>query len=163
MARPRYPITPAVRFLRSHKVAFNPCMYSYSGHGGARQAALALGLSEHRVVKTLVMETEDQSPLLVLMHGDRAVSTRQLGRFIGSKRVSPVQPDRALNCTGYQVGGISPFGTRRVMPVYVQITILESKTIFINGGKRGFFVEVIPSVLLETLAATPVEVATAIH
>jgi Cys-tRNA(Pro) deacylase len=134
-------------------------MYAYSDHGGARQAAMELNIPEHRVVKTLVMETEDQSPLLALMHGDQTVSTRQLARVIGTKKVFPVQPEKALNVTGYQVGGISPFGTRQNMPVYVQTTILKLKTIYINGGKRGFMVEVDPSVLLKTLSAIPVDVA----
>jgi Cys-tRNA(Pro) deacylase len=160
MTRPRYPITQAIRFLRSRHVDFHSFMYAYSDHGGARQAAMELNIPEHRVVKTLVMETEDQSPLLALMHGDQAVSTRQLARVIGTKKVFPAQPEKALNVTGYQVGGISPFGTRQNMPVYVQTTILNLKTIYINGGKRGFMVEVDPSVLLKTLSAIPVDVAT---
>jgi Cys-tRNA(Pro) deacylase len=160
MARPAYPITPAVRFLRSKQVDFKPYLYRYANHGGARKAAQALDIPVHCVVKTLVMETEDQSPLLVLMHGDREVSTRQLARFIGVKKLVPVSPASALRHTGYQVGGISPFGTRLVMPVYVQTTISDSKTIFINGGKRGFLVEVEPAVLLQTLSAAPVDVAT---
>lgn len=160
MARPRYPITPAVRFLRSRRVAFKPFLYRYGDQGGARQAAMELRVPGERVIKTLVMETDDQSPLLVLMHGDRAVSTRQLARIIGAKKVVPVRPDIALLCTGYQVGGISPFGTRQALPVYVQFTILKMETIYINGGKRGFLVEVQPDVLLETLSATPVDVST---
>ena len=160
MATPRYPITRAIRFLRSKQVDFNPFIYTYADHGGTRLAAMELNLPENRVVKTLVMETEDQSPLLVLMHGDQAVSTRQLARIVGSKKVFPVRPDRALYCTGYQVGGISPFGTRQAMPVYVQATILDLKTIFINAGKRGFLVEIDPSVLLEVLSAISVDVAT---
>ena len=159
MARLGYPITPAVRFLRSKQVTFQPYLYRYANHGGARQAALALDISVHRVVKTLVMETEDPSPLLVLMHGDRAVSTRKLARFIGTKKVTPVPPASALRHTGYPVGGISPFGTRSDLPVYVQDTILDSKTIFINGGKRGFLVEIEPAALLKTLSAMPVDVA----
>jgi Cys-tRNA(Pro) deacylase len=160
VVRRGFPITPAVRFLRSKQVTFTPYLYRYASHGGTRQAALALDISEHRVVKTLVMETEDPSPLLVLMHGDRSVSTRKLARLIGTKKVTPVPPAGALRHTGYQVGGISPFGTRSDMPVYVQDTILDSKTIFINGGKRGFMVEIEPAVLLRTLSAMPVDVAT---
>ncbi|WP_319409832.1 YbaK/EbsC family protein [uncultured Desulfosarcina sp.] len=159
MPRPRYPITPAIRFLRSKQVDFHSLIYPYANHGGARQAAVELSIPEHRVVKTLVMETEDLSPLLVLMHGDQAVSTRQLARVIGAKKVLPVRPEKALYCTGYQVGGISPFGTRQKMPVFVQATILELKTIYINGGKRGFIVEIDPAILLKTLAAIPVDVA----
>lgn len=160
MPTPRYPITPAIRFLRSKQVDFDSYIYSYTDHGGARQAALELRIPQHRVVKTIVMETEDRSPLLVLMHGDQAVSTRQLARVIGVKKVLPVRPEKALHCTGYQVGGISPFGTRQKMPIFVQTTILDMKTIFINGGKRGFIIEVDPAVLLKTVAGIPVDVAT---
>ena len=160
MKRPTYPITQAIRFLRAERVDFQVFIYTYTDRGGARQAAMELGVPEHRVVKTLVMETEDQSPLLVLMHGDQTVSTRRLARIIGTKKVIPVRPEKALNCTGYQVGGISPFGTRQDMPVYIQTTILNLKTIYINGGKRGFIVKVDPDVLLKTLPAIPVFVAT---
>ncbi len=159
MKRPTYPITQAIRFLRAERVDFQVFIYTYTDRGGARQAAMELGVPEHRVVKTLVMETEDQLPVLVLMHGDQAVSTRKLARVIGTKKVLPVRPEKALNYTGYQVGGISPFGTRHNMPVYVQTTILELKTIYINGGKRGFIVAVDPNVLLKTLSAVPVSVA----
>jgi Cys-tRNA(Pro) deacylase len=159
MNRPRYPITPAIRFLRAKQVDFRPFIYTYTDRGGAQQAAKELKTTEHRVVKTLVMETQGRSPLLVLMHGDLSVSTRKLACVIGTKSILPVRPDRALACTGYQVGGISPFGIRQEMPVYVQATILDLKTIYINGGKRGFIVEVDPGVLLKTLSAIPVSVA----
>ncbi|MEE4111666.1 MAG: YbaK/EbsC family protein [Desulfobacteraceae bacterium] len=159
MTRPRYPVTPAIRFLRAKRVDFKTFIYTYTDRGGARQAARELGVPEHWVVKTLVMETGDQLPLLVLMHGDQAVSTRKLARVIDTKKVLPVRPDKALNHTGYQVGGISPFGVRQPMPVYVQTTILELKTIYINGGKRGFIVAVDPIVLLDTLSAVPVPIA----
>jgi Cys-tRNA(Pro) deacylase len=135
-------------------------MYTYVDHGGARQAAKQLKIGEHQVIKTLVMETENHRPLLVLMHGDQVVSTRQLARIIGSKKVRPVRPERALHFTGYPVGGISPFGTRQAMPVFVQATILNLETIFINGGKRGFLVAIDPDVLLDRLSAIPVDVAT---
>lgn len=161
MARPKYPITPAIRFLRSNRVEFNPFIYVYADHGGTRQAATELDISEHRVVKTLVMETNEGSPLLVLMHGDQTVSTRNLAREIGAKKVLPVRPEKTVNRTGYRAGGISPFGTRQTMPVYVQATILDLKTIFINGGKRGFLVEIDPAVLPATLSATAVDVAAA--
>jgi Cys-tRNA(Pro) deacylase len=163
MAKPRYPITPAVRFLRSNRVDFKPLLYSYTEHGGARQAARELHVPEQSVIKTLVMEADNRAPLLVLMHGDQAVSTRQLARFIGSKRVVPVTPDSALHYTGYQVGGISPFGTRQALPVYVQATVLKMETILINGGKRGFLVEVEPAVLVDFLSATAVEVSTVLQ
>lgn len=160
MKKTRCPITQAIRFLRDKQVNFHFFNYTYSDRGGAGQAARELNIPAHRVVKTLVMETDNQSPLLVLMHGDQAVSTRKLARVIGTKKVLPVRADNALNCTGYQVGGISPFGTRQDMPVYVQATIFDLKTIYINGGKRGFIVEVDPNVLLKTLSAIPVSVAT---
>ena len=163
MASPRYPITAAIRFLRTKKVPFSAHRYTYVDHGGTRQAAKQLNIGEHRIIKTLVMETENHHPLLVLMHGDQAVSTRQLARTIGSKKVRPVRPERALSCTGYPVGGISPFGTRQALPVYVQATILNLDTIYINGGKRGFLVKIDPNVLLERLSATPVDVATKMH
>jgi len=159
MNRPRHPITQAIRFLRANRVDFHAFLYTYTDRGGARQAAKELGVPEHRVVKTLVMETDDQSPLLVLMHGDQAISTRKLARIIGAKKVLPARPEKAQNCTGYQVGGISPFGTRQIIPVYLQSTILELKTIYINGGKRGFLVAVDPNVLVKTLSAIPVSVA----
>lgn len=159
MARSRYPNTPAIRFLRSKQIFFKPFIYTYADHGGARQAAQELHVPEHRLVKTLVMETEDQSPLMVLMHGDQEVSTRQLARIIGVKKVTPARPEKALMCTGYQVGGISPFGARQNLPVYVQVTLLDLKTIFINGGKRGLIVEVDPGILLKTLSGIPVDVA----
>jgi Cys-tRNA(Pro) deacylase len=159
MNRPRYPITQAVRFLRAKQAAFNPFLYTYVDRGGARQAAMALKIPVHRVVKTLVMETGARSPLMVLMHGDQAVSTRKLARAIGTKKVLPTPSEKALQCTGYQVGGISPFGTRQRLPVYVQATILELKSIYINGGRRGFIMEVDPDVLLTTLKAIPVSVS----
>ena len=159
MTKTNYPVTPAIRFLRSKKIDFNPFLYNYAHHGGARQAAEALMISAHRVVKTLVMTTDDRSLLLVLMHGDRAVSTRQLARSIGSKSVRPISPEKTERCTGYRVGGISPFGTRRTMRVYVQQTVLDLTTIFINGGKRGFLLEIKPAVLLNTLGAVAVDCA----
>jgi Cys-tRNA(Pro) deacylase len=163
MKKTRHPITPAIRFLREKQVDFHFFNYTYSDRGGAGQAARELNIPAHRVVKTVVMETENQSPLLVLMHGDQAVSTRKLARAIGTKKVLPVRADNALKCTGYQVGGISPFGTRQDLPVYVQATIFELETIYINGGKRGFIVAVDPSVLVQTLSAIPVSVATTLQ
>ena len=160
MKKTRHPITPAIRFLREKQVDFQFFNYTYSDRGGAGQAARELNIPAHRVVKTVVMETDDQSPLLVLMHGDQAVSTRKLARVIGTKKVLPVRADNALTYTGYQVGGISPFGTRQDLPVYVQASIFDLETIYINGGKRGFIVEVDPNVLLKTLSVIPVSVAT---
>lgn len=159
MAKSEYPVTTGVRFLRAQKVAFTPRLYTYEGHGGTGRAAEALGVDEHRVVKTLVIETDDRGPLLVLMHGDRSVSTRQLGRALGVKQVAPASEANVTRYTGYQVGGVSPFGTRQALPVYVEAGILELERIFINGGKRGFLVEIDPRELVRTLGAQPVSVA----
>ena len=159
MAKNRLPITPAVRFLRLKRVDFKPYIYTYAEHGGAGRAAAELKFSPHRVVKTLVFETADQTPFLMLMHGDQAVSTKQLARSMDQKRVLPADPKKAQRVTGYQVGGISPFGTRTAMPVYVQETILALDSICINGGKRGFLVEIDPAVLIRELGAVTVRAA----
>ena len=159
MAKNRLPITPAIRFLRSKRVDFTPHVYTYAEHGGAGQAATELKLPPHRVVKTLVLETADQKPFLMLMHGDQTVSTKQLARALGKKRVMPADPSKAQRVTGYQVGGISPFGTRTTLPVVVQETILALDRICINGGKRGFLVEIDPAVLTRELGAIAVNVA----
>jgi len=149
-----YPITPAVRLLREKRVAFEPHLYDYEEHGGTRHSAEALGVDEHAVVKTLVMETDAHKPLIVLMHGDREVSTKQLARHLGVKSVHPCDFASAQKHTGYLVGGTSPFGTRARLPVYVERTIFDLPTIYINGGKRGFLVSVEPEVLRDVL---PVE------
>lgn len=159
MAKKRFPITPAVRFLRAQRIDFKPHMYPYTEHGGAAQAAAELNLPPHRVVKTLVMETDDRNPFLMLMHGDQTVSTKQLARAMGKKRVVPADPEKAQRITGYQVGGISPFGTRMALPVVVQKTILELDTMVVNGGKRGFLVEIDPPVLIRELDAVAVDAA----
>src|SRR5919205_3494734 len=154
-----YPVTPAVRALREKKVAFEPHLYEYEEHGGTRRSAAELGVDEHSVVKTLVMETEARKPLVVLMHGDREVSTKQLARRLGVKSVQPCEPATAQKHTGYLVGGTSPFGTRAKLPVYVEKTIFELPRIYINGGKRGFLVEIAPRVLRELLPVEEVSVA----
>ncbi len=154
-----YPITPAVRFLREKKIAFVPRLYDYVEKGGTRESAKQLGVDEHAVVKTLVFETNERKPLIVLMHGDREVSTKGLARLIGVKSVEPATPEKASKLTGYLVGGTSPFGTRTSMPVYVEKSILSLDRIFINGGKRGFLIEIDPDVLKQTLNAEEVEVA----
>jgi len=159
MAKNRLPITPAVRFLRSQRIDFKPHIYAYAEHGGAGQAAAELNLPPHRVVKTLVLETADQKVFLMLMHGDQTVSTKQLARAMGKKRVMPADPIKARRITGYPVGGISPFGTRTALPVVVQETILALDRIFINGGKRGFLVEIDPAVLTGELGAMAVSAA----
>jgi Cys-tRNA(Pro) deacylase len=154
-----YPITPAVRFLRERKIDFVPRLYDYVERGGTRESARALGVDEHAVVKTLVFETNEKRGLIVLMHGDREVSTKTLARLLGVRSVEPAAPEKASKLTGYLVGGTSPFGTRAVMPVYVEKGILSLEKIYINGGKRGFLMEIGPGVLKQTLNAEEVEVA----
>ena len=154
-----YPVTPAVRLLREKRVAFEPRLYDYVEHGGTRHSAEALGVDEHAVVKTLVMETDAHKPLIVLMHGDREVSTKQLARVVGVKSVHPCDFAQAQRHTGYLVGGTSPFGTRARLPVYAERTIFELPVIYINGGKRGFLVGIEPQVLRDVLKIEEVEVA----
>lgn len=158
MKKNSHPVTPAVRFLRRHNIEFAPHPYPYQDQGGAEQAASALGVSPETVIKTLVFDASGQ-PVLVLMHGDREVSTRQLARHLDVKRVSPCDKATAERKTGYRVGGISPFGTREAMPVWAESTIFDLDRILINGGKRGFLVEIDPSVLKEALGARPMEAA----
>jgi Cys-tRNA(Pro) deacylase len=154
-----HPATPAVRMLRQHAVAFEPHLYDYVEHGGTTRSSSELGVPEHQVVKTLVFETDAKKPLVVLMHGDKQVSAKNLARHMGVKSVSPCKPEIAEKWTGYQVGGTSPFGTRTKLPVYVESTILELERIWINGGKRGFLVAIAPKVLVELLAPELVSVA----
>jgi len=142
-----YPVTPAVRFLREKKVDFVPRLYDYVEKGGMGESAKQLGVDEHAVVKTLIFETNEKKPLIVLMHGDRQASAKNLARHIGVKSVEPADAARASKWTGYQFGGTSPFGTRTAMSVYVEQTIFDLDKIYINGGKRGFLVEIDPRVL----------------
>lgn len=151
--------TPATAFLKKQRVAFTEHPYEYEERGGTRVSSEKLGVPEHVVVKTLVMEDEDKKPLVVLMHGDRDVSTKNLARQIGRKRVEPCKPEVAERHSGYQVGGTSPFGLRKPMPVFVEKTILDLDRIYINGGRRGFLVAIDPKELLRVVGATPVEVA----
>ena len=153
------PSTPAVLALRKHGVAFKEHVYRYEEHGGTAVAAAALGVPEHAVVKTLVMEDEERQPLIVLMHGDREVSTRQLARQAGRRSITPCKPDVASRHTGYQVGGTSPFGTRKRLPVFVERTILDLPLIYVNGGSRGFLVEITPADLSRILQPVLVDVA----
>ncbi|HLL16514.1 MAG TPA: Cys-tRNA(Pro) deacylase [Pyrinomonadaceae bacterium] len=153
-----YPVTAAVRLLRERKVEFEPHLYAYEERGGTRHSADALGVDEHAVVKTLVMETEARKPLVVLMHGDREVSTKNLARAIGAKSVQPCDPAKAQKHTGYLVGGTSPLGTRTRLPVYAERTIFELPKIYINGGKRGFLVSLDPQDLRALLPIEEVEV-----
>ena len=154
---PHLPETPATAFLRQHAVVFTPHVYEYVDHGGTASSSSALGVEEHAVVKTLVMEDEAGLPLIVLMHGDWTVSTKQLARRLGVKRIHPCTPGTAERHSGFQVGGTSPFGLRKAMPVYVEKSILELPRIHINGGRRGFLVGMDPRELLRVLQAVPVE------
>ena len=153
--------TPATSFLRKHAVAFSEHPYAYEEHGGTAVSARALGVPEHEVVKTLVMQDEAARPLIVLMHGDCKVSTKNLARAIGCKSVEPCRPDVAQRHSGYLVGGTSPFGTRKAMPVYVEESILALEKIYINGGRRGYLVGIAPGVLAGVLGAKPVQCALA--
>ena len=153
------PATPAIHALRRHQVTFTEHPYRYEDRGGTRVSSRELGVPEHAVIKTLVMEDEDRTPLIVLMHGDREVSTRQLARALGRRRIEPCDPAVAERHTGYQVGGTSPFGTRKVLPVYVEASILDLDRIYINGGRRGFLVGIAPADLVRALGATPVHAA----
>jgi Cys-tRNA(Pro) deacylase len=154
-----YPVTSAVRVLREQQISFDPHLYEYKDHGGTGHAAASLGVDEHAVVKTLVFESDGRKPLLVLMHGDREVSTKQLARFLRVKQVIPCDPAAAQRHTGYMVGGISPFGTRTRIPVYVESTIFTLPKIYINGGKRGFLVSITPAALRTALHPTEVTAA----
>lgn len=158
MAREKLPITPAVRLLRSEKVAYSDHPYTYEEKGGTAVSARELGVDEHSVIKTLIMEDEARNPLIILMHGDRQVSTKELARQINVKQVSPCSPDIAQRHTGYQVGGTSPFGTRRPMPVYMEETIAGLDKIYINGGKRGYLVGMSPGELVRVLKPVQVKV-----
>jgi Cys-tRNA(Pro) deacylase len=153
-----YPVTPAIRVLREKKISFTPHVFEYVEKGGTRHSAEVLGVDEHAVIKTLVFETDQKKPLIVLMHGDAHVSTKNLARYLGVKTVAPAAPDKATKWTGYLVGGTSPFGIKTKMPVYAEKTIFELSRIYINGGKRGFLIEIEPRVLTEVLAAETVSV-----
>ncbi|SHN42472.1 Cys-tRNA(Pro) deacylase [Duganella sacchari] len=153
--------TPATQMLRKHKVAFSEHPYDYEEHGGTGVSSRELGVDEHHVVKTLVMQDDAAKPLIVLMHGDCKVSTKNLARNIGCKSVEPCKPEVASRHSGYLIGGTSPFGTKKTMPVYVEDSILALETIYINGGRRGYLVGIKPQVLTELLNARPVHCALA--
>jgi Cys-tRNA(Pro) deacylase len=153
--------TPATQMLRKHAVVFSEHPYAYEEHGGTEVSARELGVDEHAVVKTLVMQDEAAKPLIVLMHGDCKVSTKNLARAIGCKSVEPCKPEVAQRHSGYMVGGTSPFGTKKAMPLYVEQGILQLEKIYINGGRRGYLVGIAPQVLLELLKAKPVQCALA--
>jgi Cys-tRNA(Pro) deacylase len=151
--------TPATQWLRKNGVMFTEHVYEYVEHGGTAVSSSALGVPEHEVVKTLVMQDEAARPLMVLMHGDRMVSTKNLARQTGRKRIEPCTPEVAQRHTGYQVGGTSPFGVRKAMPVFVERSVLALPRIYINGGRRGYLVRIDPAVLTGPLGATPVDCA----
>ena len=154
--------TPATQWLRQRGVAFTEHPYDYVDHGGTAESARQLGVPEHSVVKTLVMQDDKAQPLVVLMHGDRQVSTKNLARQIGAKSVEPCKPEVAQRHSGYLVGGTSPFGLRKAMPVYVESSVLALPHILINGGRRGFLVGLAPAVLVDTLGARTVQCALAV-
>ncbi|MEN6574852.1 MAG: Cys-tRNA(Pro) deacylase [Phycisphaerales bacterium] len=154
-----YPKTNAIRCLLDHGIEFEPRFYKYEEHGGTRVSSRELGVDEHTVIKTLVMETDAGEPLIVLMHGDNEVSTRGLARILGVKSVNPCDPKVANRHSGYMVGGTSPFGTKRRMPIYCEASILELDKIYINGGARGLLVRIDPRDLHKALEITPVHVA----
>lgn len=153
-----YPITPAIRALREKKVEFEPHVFDYVEKGGTKHSSEVLGVDEHSVIKTLVFETNEKKPLIVLQHGDLQVSTKELARFLKVKTISPAAPEKANKLTGYLVGGTSPFGTRTKMPIYAEKTIFDLERIYINGGKRGFLVSIDPKVLRDVLQIEEVEI-----
>ena len=159
MKTPHAPETQATKFLREHAVSYTPHLYTYEEHGGTKVSARELDVDEHAVIKTLVMEDETTKPLIVLMHGDCKVSTKELARQAGCKKIEPCQPDVANRHTGFLVGGTSPFGTKRRMPVYLEKSILDLPLIYINGGRRGFLVGITPQALVQALSPQLVEVA----
>lgn len=151
--------TPATQFLRRYGVSFTEHLYDYVEHGGTAESSRQLGVPEHQVIKTLVMQDERGEPLMVLMHGDRQVSTKNLARQIGAKSVEPCKPEVAQRHSGYLVGGTSPFGTRKAMPVYVEDSVLALPSVCINGGRRGYLVGIPPKLLVDLLGAKPVSCA----
>ncbi|HEX8738488.1 MAG TPA: aminoacyl-tRNA deacylase [Pyrinomonadaceae bacterium] len=153
-----YPITPAIRVLREKKQEFEPHVFEYVEKGGTRHSAQELGVDEHLIVKTLIFETSERKPLIVLMHGDLQVSAKNLARHLNVKSVAPVAPEKASKLTGYMVGGTSPFGVKTRMPVYAEKTIFGLPRIYINGGKRGFLISLEPRVLKEVLEVSEVSV-----
>ena len=153
-----YPVTAAIRVLRARKIDFAPHVFEYVERGGTKHSSAVLGASEHAIIKTLVFETNERKPLIVLMHGDLHVSAKELARVLSVKSIAPVSPETANKLTGYLIGGTSPFGTKTRMPVYVERTIFDLPRIFINGGRRGFLIEIAPQILRDVLTIETVEV-----
>ncbi len=158
---PDFPVTPAIRVLRELQVAFTPHLYDYVERGGTKHSAESLCVDEHIVVKTIVLEDERKKPLICLQHGDRDVSTKNLARAIGVKTITPCDPEVASRHTGYLVGGTSPFGTRKQIPIYLERTVAALPLIYINGGKRGFLVSIATEQLIRVLRPTLVDAAQA--
>lgn len=159
MKKEKFPVTPATRLLRENNIAFTSHLYPYEEHGGTAHSARCLGVDEHCVIKTLIMEDDRKQPLIVLMHGDRKVSTKELARLRGVKTIAPCDPAIADKHSGYRVGGTSPFGVRKPMPVCLEASILELPRLYINGGKRGFLVGLAPADVQRLLQPTLVQVA----
>lgn len=159
MARDKVPATPAIRLLKQNKVKFTPRFYKYEDRGGTRTSARELQVDEHSVIKTLIMEDDSKNAFIVLMHGNCEVSLKHLARQLKVKQVSPCPAEKADRLTGYQTGGISPFGTKQSLPVYLEETIATLDSILINGGRRGMLVEINPTDLIRILSPTQVSVA----
>jgi Uncharacterized conserved protein len=153
------PVTTAIRALRAAKAEFEPFVYDYVDHGGTDRAAHELGIDEHCTVKTIVMETDAKKPFIVLMHGDREISTKQMARALGTKTVSPCSPETVTRHTGYMVGGTSPFGTRKPLPVYAERTLFDFPHLYINGGRRGLLVKITPDVVEQILHPIHIDAA----
>jgi Cys-tRNA(Pro) deacylase len=151
--------TPAIAVLQQHAVKYSEHEFEYLEHGGTSHSSASMGVPEHNVIKTLVMETEKGEPLIVLMHGDRKVSTKELARQSGTKRVAPCKPEAATRHTGYLIGGTSPFGTRKRMPIYLERSVMSLERIYINGGRRGYLVGIAPADLVRVLSPVLVDVA----
>lgn len=152
-----YPITPAIRVLREKKIEFEPHLFDYVEKGGTRHSSAVLGVEEHSIIKTLIFETNEKKPFIILMHGDLQVSAKNLARHIGVKSVAPVAPEKASKLTGYLIGGTSPFGTKTKMPIFAERTIFDLEKIYINGGKRGFLISMLTKHLSEILTIETVE------
>ncbi len=159
MKKGKFPVTPATRWLQTQGIAFNGYLYPYEDRGGTAHSAHCLDVDERQIIKTLIMEDERRQPLMVLMHGDRQVSTKELARLLGVKTITPCDPAVASKQSGYLVGGTSPFGVRKAMPIYMEASILDLPLIYVNGGKRGFLISLTPSEVQRLLQPTPVNVA----
>lgn len=159
MATKDFPVTPAIRMLKEKNIQYTPFIYDYEEKGGTRQTSIELDISEHIVIKTLVFVTDQKKPLIVLMHGDCEVSTKELARVIGAKKIEPANAQNAMKYTGYQFGGTSPFGTKFSMDIYVEHSIFDLDLIYINGGKRGFIIAINPADLFNVFSINKVNVA----